>query len=333
MANKRKKSAFQSMSPRARLALAVILVALLVVVVIYASGGWLEFSQDIDGALQVSVARSPSPSAAPEKTPGANATTGTLEVYVLDVGQGDSIFLMSPSGKTMLVDASESGMYPQIDAFLTEMKIEKLDIVVGTHPHADHIGGMRKVVENYEIGGYYMPDAVSTSKTFENLLDALEKRNVPVHEALADGDTFIDWDAQVEVRILSPVAGHTYSDLNNASAIVRVKFGDTAILLTGDAEHDAERIALGEYPASYFASTVLKLGHHGSSTSTMQAFFDAVNPSIAVMSLGEGNTYGHPHSEILALLEQAGIPYYRTDESGTVHITLNGSGYSVETEK
>lgn len=258
---------------------------------------------------------------------------GSVEIYVLDVGQGDSIFLMSPSGKTMLIDASISSMYSRIDEFLKSKQVTKLDIVIGTHPHADHIGGMKKVVENYEIGEYYMPDAVTTTKTFENLLDALDKKNVKVTKAAASDNSFINWDDAVEIRILAPIDGMEYENLNDTSVVCRLKIGETAIMLTGDAESLSEGIMLREFPASFFEADILKLGHHASRSSSGEAFLDAVSPKAAIGSIGEDNTYGHPHQETVDALTQRGITFYRTDLNGTVHITLNGTGYTIETEK
>lgn len=261
------------------------------------------------------------------------ALNGSVEIYVLDVGQGDSIFLMSPSGKTMLIDASISSMYPRIDEFLKSKQITKLDVVIGTHPHADHIGGMKKVVENYEIGEYYMPNAITTTKTFENLLDALNNKGVKVIEAAAGEDSYINWDNAIEIRILAPMKDIEYKDLNDTSVVCRLKFGENAIMLTGDAESLSEGIMLREFPASYFEADILKLGHHASHSSSSEAFLDAVNPKVAVGSLGEGNTYGHPHKETVDTLAKRGITFYRTDLNGTIHITLNGTDYNIETGK
>ena len=137
----------------------------------------------------------------------------------------------------------------------------------------------------------------------------------------------------MEIRILSPLADVTYDDLNDTSVVCRVRFGDTSILLTGDAESYAEKAALKELPASYFRSTVLKLGHHGSSSSTSAAFLDAVGPEAAIASLGADNEYGHPHEETIEALRSADTPFYRTDQSGTIHIAMDGANYSIKTEK
>lgn len=314
-------------SEHLRLALALLLVLALVFAVNYFMGDPLGL-------------HGPAPSAAPAQTPAAGAAVspqpqlpegGALDLYVLDVGQADSLFLRSPGGKTMLVDAGTGGAFAQIDAFLQAQGVTKLDVVIGTHPHADHIGSMRKVVEKYEIGAYYMPDAQTNTQTFEKLLDALLEREVEVRQAAAGGNTLIEWDSAVEVRILSPLAGAAHQDLNDASVVCRVRFGETAAMLTGDAEAHAEWLMLDAFPAAYFQAQILKLGHHGSSTSTSEAFLRAVGPEIAIASLGEDNTYGHPHQEILEAMEAYGIPLYRTDLDGTVHVRMDGKGYTVET--
>ena len=280
--------------------------------------------------------RTPIPAAAAQEpsaaVSGQSAVSaeGVLKAYIIDVGQGDSILLISPSGKTMLVDSGESGSYENIDALLMQKQIKTLDIVVATHPHSDHIGGMTKVINNYDINDFYLPDIEQTTSAFTNMLEALTEQDVTVHKAQGGKNAMISWDPQVEVRILSPLAGGDYADdLNAWSVVLRVKFGDTAILLTGDAEASTEAFALDNLPASYFKATVLKLGHHGSSTSTSEAFLNAVSPQIAIASVGKNNDYGHPHKETLALLKRYDIPLYRTDENGTIEIVLDGSKATV----
>ena len=252
---------------------------------------------------------------------------GELICYVLDVGQGDSILLVSPAGKTMLIDCSESKYYDTIRADLTALGVEALDIVVATHPHSDHIGGMAKIIRGYDIGAFYMTDFAATTSTYERMLDALEEKDVPI--TVTTTDTVIAWDDACTVTVLSPVAGETYDDCNTSSIVLRVSYGNTAILLTGDAEKETEQIMLAHFDKSAFRADVLKLGHHGSSTSTSEAFLEAVNPSVAVCSVGEGNDYGHPHQETLALLERYGLPLYRTDKLGTVKIVLDGTSAKV----
>lgn len=330
MATKKRSS---KSNAKMRNSISLILVLLLIFAVNYFMGDPLGLLPEPDPA-----AAAPTATASLENTPnqgGAQAAAGqSLEVFVLDVGQGDSIFLRSPNGKTMLIDASEkSEIYKRIDSFLQEQNVTKLDVVIATHPHADHIGNMQKIVENYEIGTYYMTDAMNTTKMFERLLAALDERDVNVQQCVGGENSFIEWDELVEIRVLSPLQGFRYSDLNDSSIICRVKYGDTAMIFTGDAEIPAEKIMLGALPGSYFKANVLKLGHHGSSTSTGEALLAAVDPDIAVASVGEDNDYNHPNEETLDALKNAGIPLYRTDLSGIVHFIFDGKKVTVETEK
>ncbi|MCE5236611.1 MAG: ComEC/Rec2 family competence protein [Clostridiaceae bacterium] len=283
-------------------------------------------------------AASPSPSAAARATASQkpqSGVEGTMDVFVLDVGQGDSIFLRSPSGKTMLVDASEADEFGVIDAFLKAQGVTRLDVVVATHPHSDHIGAMYKVINAYEIGTFYMPDVSHTTATFEKMMDALEKNDVGVKRAEANGESYIPWSDEVTVRILSPLAGGDYdeNELNGWSAVLHVSFAGSSILLTGDAEKPSEQKMIDAYDASVLRATVLKAGHHGSNTSSSDAFLDAVSPEIAVISCGLNNDYGHPHKETLARYAARDMAVYRTDLMGTVHLSFTADGVRVETEK
>ncbi len=344
----RSKPAAQRLSKRSRFYLSLLLIFVLVFTIGYFMDDPANMFGPPDNIPAAQNTFLPSPTGTPKDTPAKTpkpkssqalpaATSSlpgrTLDTYVLDVGQGDCIFLKSPSGKTMLVDASTSDQYKNIDAFLSSQKVKRLDVVIATHPHADHIGSMQKIVENYEIGTFYMPDAVTTTAVFNNLLDTLEKKKILVEQAVAGPESFIPWDKDVEIRILSPFADTNAEDLNNQSVVCRVRYKNTAVMLTGDAEAAAESRMLKELPASYFSATVLKLGHHGSNTSTSDAFLAAVNPQAAVASLGIGNEYGHPHKEIIAKLKAAKITFYRTDKNKTLHISMNGKAYTITAEK
>lgn len=261
------------------------------------------------------------------QAPETPAPLGSLEAYFIDIGQGDCIYLEAPDGTTMLIDAGDRGNFPVIDAFLKEHEVERLDAVVATHMHADHIGSMAQVIDSYDIGTFYMPDRSASSNCFEDMMDALRAKSVPIETVkLLPSDTgpkAIDWADGVEVLALSPFDGQ-YGNENDYSIVLRVALGETALMLTGDAETTAERILLKALPHHYVKANVLKAGHHGSTTSTCEQFLSKVAPEIAVISCGTGNKYGHPEQPILERLERAGAAVYRTDLLGTIHISLDG---------
>ena len=270
----------------------------------------------------------------PNASPSSeNESAKTLEAYFVNVGQGDCIFLRSPNGKTMLVDCGELSSFPAVEEFLKSQNVERLDVVVATHPHSDHIGGMAKVIDNYKIGKFYMPAIENTSSAFEAMISALEEKEVNVIAADASTKSKIRWDDDVEVRILSPFSDIEYSNLNCYSVVMRIKFADTALVLTGDCEKESERIMLDRLPTDYFTADILKLGHHGSSTSTSVDFLTAVNPSVAIAMLGKDNSYGHPHRETLKLMKDYALKLYRTDKCGAIRVVLDGKTVAVFPER
>ena len=269
------------------------------------------------------------PVAATDSTAGGMpATDAGLLVSFLDVGQGDSIFLRSPSGKTMLVDGGPSDAFPTIDHYLSSLGVVGLDVVVASHLHADHIGGLISVVDTYPIGDFYYPPFDAESETYFNLLDALKESQTVIHQPYAGKNTLIPWDDAIEVRILAPYET-IYDDFNDTSYIIRVSYGNTAVLLTGDTTELGEKLALKAQPNQYFKADVLKVAHHGSRDGTFEKFLDAVSPAIAVISVGKGNDYGHPNQELLDRLSERGITVYRTDEDGTVSLLLDGTSVTV----
>ena len=276
-------------------------------------------------AAAVAASPEPSQAAGSAQTPATNAG---LLVTFLDVGQGDCTFLRSPSGKTMLVDGGPDGSFPVIDKYLTSLGVVGLDVVMASHVHADHIGGLISVVDTYPIGDFYYPPFDAESETYFNLLDALKESQATVHQPYAGVNTLIPWDGQVEVRILAPY-DTVYDDFNDTSYIIRVSYGNTAVLLTGDSTDLGEKLALKAQPDHYFKADVLKVAHHGSSDSTFEKFLDAVSPAIAVISVGRGNDYGHPHQALLDRLTERGITIYRTDEDGTISLLLDGTSVTV----
>ncbi len=306
-----------------RASLVSLLVLLLVVATLYyeARIGEMLADESVSGA-------SPSVAAAAETPTPAVIDDSGLLVSFLDVGQGDCILLESPSGKTMLVDAGPNGMFDTIDAYLKQEGVVGLDVVVASHLHEDHIGSMPEIVDTYPIGTFYYPPFDSESGEYNELLDALQENDVAVSSPYASATSLIPWDDAVEVRILAPYEV-VYDDFNDTSYMLNVTYGDTSVLLTGDAETVSEKLALKALPNHYFQADVLKVGHHGSSSSTSEKFLEAVNPSVAVISVGADNQYGLPDEEVLDRLTAQGIRVLRTDEDGTIRILLDGTDVRV----
>ncbi len=255
-----------------------------------------------------------------EESVSLSHEAGILQVAFLDVGQGDSSFMILPEGKTVLIDAGEQNAGEGITNFIASCGISKIDYLILSHPHSDHIGGAIAVLNRFDVGAVYMPDAVHTSRTFENLLQTLKEQNLPVYKV--EAGLKIETDSAVDMTFVSPKK-QGYDDLNNASAVLRVVFDEKAFLFTGDAEELAEQDMLKS--GLPLKADVLKVGHHGSSTSSSVTFLKAVSPEVAVISAGIDNDYGHPHRETLDALNKLGVKtVLRTDESGTIVISSDG---------
>lgn len=251
-----------------------------------------------------------------------------LTIVFIDVGQGDCTLLISPEGNTMLVDAGPVGSFPAIASVLNRYGADALDVVVATHPHADHIGAMADVLDAYPVGMFYTIDYGASLNEYADMIDSLAYNGCPVR--FCETMTTIPWAESCTVTVLNPNAAYDApDDLNDASVVLRVAYGDTAVLLTGDAGEVAERRMLDTFPRSMLRANVLKLGHHGSRYSTGFSFFLAVSPDFAAVSCGKGNEYGHPHIETLSLLYETRTACYRTDLDGTITMYLNGTDVTV----
>lgn len=251
----------------------------------------------------------------------------SLEVVVIDVGQGDSILLVSPEGRTMLVDAGPMDAFARIHSVLDAHGVTSLDVVVATHPHADHIGSMADVLDAYPVEAFVtIPETIGM---YASLDAALSENGCSVF--FAEGGMTIPWADSCTVTVLSPISSYDteQDEMNDRSVVLHVRYRDTAVLLTGDAEALAEKRMLDTFPQSMLRANVLKLGHHGSSSSTGYGFFLAVDPDFAVASCGADNDYGHPHRETLSLLYDTRTAFYCTDTDGTVTFLLDGETVSV----
>jgi beta-lactamase superfamily II metal-dependent hydrolase len=251
-----------------------------------------------------------------------------LTVHFLDVGQGDSIFIQS-GNHFMLIDAGGSGSGEAIVGYLREHKVERLDYLIASHPHEDHIGGLSDVINNFDVDRVIMPPKVHTTAVFEDVIDTLEARQLSI--TFPEPGTVYPL-GQAEFTILGPVQDYG-EELNNWSIALLLSDGSHRFFFGGDMEAAAEADMLAYYPQGSLQAEVLKLNHHGSNTSSSAAFLDALRPSFAVISCGADNSYGHPHQEVLESLEQRFIQLYRTDLQGTVVVTSYGSQLIWETEK
>lgn len=256
------------------------------------------------------------------KTEKIPVTAGhEMQVHFIDVGQGDSILIESPSGKTMLIDGGVKGAGQQIVSYLKELGINKLDIVVATHPDADHIGGLIPVLDNMTIEQFFDSGKVHTSQTFEEMLTRIDEKNIPYHVPKIGDD--IELDKDVNVKVLN--ANDQATDNNDASIVLKMTYGNVSFLLTGDAGVALEKEML-QYDVK---ATVLKAGHHGSNTSSSEEFIQAVKPEVTILSYGEDNKYGHPHAEIVDRLQAIGSKIYATADLGTITVSTDGVNYTV----
>lgn len=255
-------------------------------------------------------------------------TTGDLQAYFLDVGQGDSSVILFRD-KVILIDAGETDKGDTVVSDLQKLGVRKIDLLVATHPHSDHIGGMQNVLANFAVGKVLDAGMPSTSSLYERLLETVDRKNIPY--VVAERGQTIEIDPALRILVLSPPKERIGDDLNTNSIVLRISYGTVNLLYTGDATAAAEESMAGAgYPLD---AQVLKVGHHGSSGASSAAFLSRVNPEVAVISLGEGNDYGHPHRETLERLKTAGPRVYRTDTDGTIRVASDGSTFSVTTEK
>ena len=254
-----------------------------------------------------------------------NTNNDLLKVHYLDVGQGDSIFIELPNNETMLIDAAESYQSENIINYLKNLNYQKIDYVIGTHPHTDHIGGLKDIINTFGIGKIYMPKVVSTTKTYESLLMAIKDKNLKINTAKA-GTSIIDTDT-LKINILAPNS-ETYTELNNYSVVTKITYGTTKFLFMGDAEKLSEKEIKENVSAD-----VIKIGHHGSNTSSSIDFIKKVNAKYGIISVGLNNKYNLPKEETIKNWENSGTKIYLTSINGTIRAISDGTNIKIESEK
>lgn len=272
------------------------------------------------------------PGDGPSSTQESN--TSRLRAIFFDVGQGDSILVVSPAGRAMLVDAGGDSSYFEdtILPSLRDLGLSRLDYLVLSHPHQDHVGGMPAVMEGIDVGKVVLAGQVHSNHAYEVFLRMIKEADVSVLKA-RKGESF-DLGAGVEVRVLwpeDPLFEDTDDSVNDNSVVLRISYRDVALLLAGDIAEDARRAMLVE--DLEVRSQILKVAHHGSYSQVQSEWLAAVEPEVAIISVGADNPYGLPHGETLTHLELMGAGVYRTDLRGTITVTTDGLDYTVMTER
>ena len=249
----------------------------------------------------------------------------TLRVNYIDVGQGDSIFIQLPNKETMLIDAGEAYEVDNVINYLNNLGIKKIDYVVGTHPHTDHIGGLEEVINTFDVGAIYMPKVSSNSKTFEDLLTTISNKGLKVKTAKS-GVVVLSED-NLKLEFIAPNSDN-YSNLNNYSAVLKLTYLDNTFLFMGDAETLSEDEITSDVDAD-----VIKVGHHGSDSSSSVEFVKKVSPEYAIIMVGEGNSYNHPYQSIIDRYESVGAKVLRTDLDGNIICDSDGVDVTCKGDK
>lgn len=303
MARKKKKNAVNGKS-----VLSIVIIVIVVVFGYLYKDQIIDFASDIIGYNNINL-------------------SGKLAVHFIDIGQGDSILIQNPENEFILIDTGEKDQYEKLTGYLDYYKITKFKYVIFTHPHSDHIGSADKIVKNYDIENIIMSNATNNTKTFERLITEIEKKNLEIIPA-EPGDIYKFGDA--EFIILAPNS-EEYKSLNNYSVVIKLTYGNTKFLFTGDMEKESENevISYCKNNNINLSVDVLKVAHHGSSTSSQTNFIKTVNPEYAVIMCGTDNSYNHPNLKVVDRIESNGSEILRTDLEGDIIIVSDGQSVSV----
>lgn len=232
----------------------------------------------------------------------------SLKVYYFDVGQADSILIQN-NGQNMLIDAGNNEDGEILTNNLKTLGVENIDYLIGTHPHEDHIGAMDDIIYKFKIGKIFMPNVTTNTKTFEDVIDAVAEKELQI-ETPKENDEFQVGNAKCQILYV----GEDKENLNLSSIIIKMEYDNLNYLFTGDTETEIEN------KVNFGKINILKVAHHGSDTSSSKKFVKETAPEIAIISVGKGNSYGHPNNEILKRYEEIGSKIYRTDEVGNIFI-------------
>lgn len=250
-----------------------------------------------------------------------NITNNLLKIHYIDVGQGDSTFIELPNNETMLIDTGEREYYDTINSYINKLGYKKINYVIGTHPHTDHIGSLEYIVKNYDIENIYLPKASNNTQTFLRLLQSIKDKELSVNTAKSG--LYILNNDDLKIKIIAPNSD-SYENLNNYSIVIKIEYRNKSFLFMGDAEVLSEKEITDNVK-----SDVIKVGHHGSTTSSSSTFINKVKPKFAIISVGKNNSYNHPHKEIINRYKELGAKVYRTDELGTIVLESDGTNIKI----
>ncbi len=247
-----------------------------------------------------------------------------INVHFIDVGQGDATFIELPNNECMLIDAGERSYGDVVKNYIEKLGYSSIDYVIGTHPHTDHIGGLENIINSFGIGSIYMPMVTSNSKTFESLINTISSKDLKINSARDDVVLF-DYN-NLKGYFVAPVSSN-YSDLNNYSAVLLLRYGNVSFLFMGDAEILSENEINDNIDVD-----VVKIGHHGSISSSGSSLINRVSARYGIISVGK-NSYGHPSDEVISRWSDNGTYIYRTDINGDIVVNTDGNEISISVER
>lgn len=251
----------------------------------------------------------------------------TIKVHFINVGQGDGIYIKAPNGEDILIDAGNKDGSDVVD-YLKKQKVDDIEIMISTHPDADHLGGLDEVLSAFKVESVYAPKVSHTTQAYKEFLLAVQREKLKIN-TVTKGTTLKIKD--VKAVFVAPVKAYNVSDLNNWSAVLHVTYNKNSFLFTGDAEAQSETDMVNS--KQNIRADVLKAGHHGAKESTNTNFLNAVKPKYAIISVGAKNSYGHPTPSALDRLKKAKVTVYRTDQKGHIVMTSDGTKITIQTEK
>ncbi len=255
---------------------------------------------------------------------------GFLKVDFLDVGQGDAIYVEAPNGHQMIIDGGPRDTLIRVLPEVMPFGDKSIDVIMVTNPDADHMGGFISLLKQYDIGSVIESGTLSDTKTYKELEDLIKKEKCPHVIARKGMYIVLDYENKIYFEVIFPDQNVSKWKRNDGSIVGKIVYGDTSIMMMGDATVRTEGIILSRNDKNILKSTVLKLGHHGSKTSSSLNWIKAVNPSLAIISAGKNNHYGHPHQEVLNRLISLSIPYLGTYKEGSIQITSDGKNIKID---